>query len=120
MPRSAVQQEYQAQHVVPESIISNDLRITGDLKSDGYIYIDGTINGDLEAASIVVRKTGSIEGNITTDTVEVHGFVSGNITARAVDFRATAHVVGDTTHDDLQMEKGACLDGNFRKRVSTE
>ena len=50
----------------------------------------------------------------------VHKDAAGNITARAVDFRATAHVVGDTTHDDLQMEKGACLDDNFRKRVSTE
>ena len=50
----------------------------------------------------------------------VHKDAAGNIAARAVDLRASAHVVGDTTHDDLQVEKGACLDGNFRKRVSTE
>lgn len=115
MPREAGEREDPAQQEAPPSIISNSLRINGDLKSAGHVHIDGIITGDLQAASVVVGEKGSIEGNVEADSIEVHGFVSGNITARVVEFRATAHVVGDTTHEELLVEKGACLDGNFQK-----
>ncbi len=117
MPRSAVKQEVQALQAAPASVISNSLSITGDLHSAGHVHIDGSLKGDLEADSIVVGKKGSIEGNITADSIEVRGFVSGNITARVVEFSTTAHVIGDTIHEDLRVEKGACLDGSFRKHA---
>jgi cytoskeletal protein CcmA (bactofilin family) len=120
MPRSAAKPQDPARHVAPASIISNGLRITGDLKSTGHVHIDGILKGNLEADSVVVGKKGSIEGNVAADTIEVLGFVSGNINARFVEFRATAHIVGDTTHEELRVEKGACLDGNFKMRATTE
>ena len=121
MPKDAGEQEDPAQREAPPSIISEGMRVVGDLKSDGHVHIDGSIKGDLQAAaSVVVGEKGSIEGNVAADTIVVHGFVSGDITARVVEIRATAHVVVDTMHDDLYVEKGARLDGNFRKRATTE
>ncbi len=120
MPREAVEQKGPAQQETPPSIVSKSLRINGVLKSIGHVHIDGTIKGDLQVASVVVGEKGSIEGNVYADTIKVHGFVSGNITARVVEFGTTAHFVGDTTHEDLRVEKGACLDGNFRERATTE
>ncbi len=120
MPREAGEQEDPDQQEAPPSIISNSLRINSDLKSAGLVHIDGKIKGDLQAASVVVGEKGSIEGKVVADTIDVHGFVSGNITARVVEFRATAHFVGDTAHEELRFEKGACIDGNFLKRATTE
>lgn len=121
VPRDAGEQEDLAQREAPHSIISEGMHVDGDMKCEGHVHIDGTIKGDLQAAtSVVVGKKGSIEGNVAADTINIHGFVSGNITARVVEIRATAHVVGDTMHDDLYVEKGACLDGDFRKRATTE
>lgn len=121
MPRAASEQEDLAQREAPPSIISEGTRVVGDLKSDGHVHIDGTIKGDLQAAvSVVIGEEGSIKGNVAADTINIHGFVSGDITARVVEIRATAHVVGDTMHDDIYVEKGACLDGDFRKRATTE
>ena len=109
MPENTAEQE------APSSIICKDLHIHGDLKSDGHLHIDGTIKGDLQVASIVVGEKGTIEGSVIANIIDVHGFVSGNITSRVVQLRSTAHVVGDTMHEDLLVEKGACLNGNFRK-----
>lgn len=114
MPRELSEQEELALQRAQVSVIGQGMQITGNLKSDGVVQIDGAIKGDLEAARIVVGENGVIEGNLDADTVEVHGFIQGNITARVADFRAIAHVVGDTAHQDLRVEKGACLDGNFK------
>ncbi len=95
------------------SVISHDLRIEGELKSGGEVRIDGTIEGDVQATHIVIGEKGSLTGNVAADTIVVHGFVCGDIKARGVELKATAHVVGDTIHGELRVEKGACLDGNF-------
>ncbi len=103
-----------AQQEAPRpSLIGHDLRIEGELKSGGEVRIDGTIEGDVRATLIFIGEKGSLTGNVAADTIVVNGFVCGNIKARNVELNATAHVVGDTTHGEIRVEKGACLDGNF-------
>jgi len=102
------------QEVSQPSIISSNLRINGNLESIGEVRIDGTIFGDIHAPNIVIGETGSVSGNIDTDTIDVHGFVAGDIVGRIVELKATAHVIGDTTHEVITIEKGACMDGNFQ------
>lgn len=104
-----------AQGTAPKpSLISENLRVRGTLESAGAVLIEGTVEGDVRVASVVIGEKGSVTGNVVADTIGVHGFVHGNIEARIVELEATAHVVGDTTHRVLRVEKGACLDGNYR------
>ena len=86
----------------------------GTLESAGTVQIEGTVDGEVRATSIVVGEKGSVTGNVVAETIEVHGFVSGDIEARIVELKATGHVIGDTTHRVLRVERGACLDGNYR------
>ena len=46
------------------SVIGSDLRIQGNLKSRGEIYINGTIQGDVTATKIVVGENGMVTGKI--------------------------------------------------------
>ena len=46
------------------SVIGSDLRIEGNLKSRGEVYINGTIQGDVTAMKIVVGKNGMVTGKI--------------------------------------------------------
>ena len=46
------------------SVIGSDLRIQGNLKSRGEVYINGTIHGDVTATRIVVGKNGMVTGKI--------------------------------------------------------
>jgi len=110
---------HQTQQNVPQiSIINSNLSIRGNLKTGGEIHINGAIFGDIQASKIIVGEKGSISGGIITDTIKVHGFIGGDIIGRIIELKMTGHVIGDTEHDDLIVEKGACLNGNFKSKWS--
>ncbi|WP_243644709.1 bactofilin family protein [Varunaivibrio sulfuroxidans] len=97
------------------SIISTDLKITGDLVSAGEIQIDGTILGDIRSRVLLVGEQAQITGEIIADTVRVHGTVNGQIKAKTVNLAKNAHVVGDILHENLSIEKGAFLEGHITR-----
>ena len=99
----------------PPSIISADLRIFGDLNSDGEIQIDGTVDGDIRTKVLLVGEGAHIKGEIVAETVHVHGSVSGQIKSREVNLAKTAHVVGDILHEALAIETGAFLEGHCKR-----
>ncbi len=94
------------------SIISADLTITGNLVSEGEIQIDGTVNGDIKTATLLIGESAHIRGEVHATRVRVHGHVDGQITANSVTLAKTAHVAGDVIHEDLSIEKGAFLEGH--------
>ncbi len=102
----------------PPSIISADLKIVGDLSSDGEIQVDGTIDGDIRTKSLLVGETADIKGEIVADSVHVHGAVNGQIKSRSVNLAKTAHVVGDVLHEDLSIETGAFLEGHCKRMAN--
>lgn len=104
-----------AKMAVAPSIVSSDLRITGDINSEGEVQVDGVIEGDIRANVLLVGETATIKGDIFCDCVHVHGTVNGQIKARAVDLAKTAHVTGDILHEDLSIEAGAFLEGMCKR-----
>ena len=97
------------------SLITDGMRIDGDLSGDGELHIDGLVRGDLTIARLTVGETGRIEGAVTAETFDCRGRVTGSITAREVHLYATAHVDGDVTHDQLSIEAGAFIQGRCLK-----
>ena len=101
----------------PPSIISADLKIVGDLNSNGEIQIDGAVNGDIRTKSLLVGENAKIKGEIVADSVFICGTVNGLIKSRSVNLAKTAYVVGDILHEDLAIETGAFLEGRCKRVV---
>ena len=99
----------------PPSLLSTDLKITGDLVSQGELQVDGQIDGDIRTDVLIVGETAQINGEISADTVRVHGYVTGQIKARSVSLAKSAHVLGDILHESLSIEQGASLEGHCRR-----
>ena len=99
----------------PPSILSNDLKVVGDLVSSGEIQVDGIVEGDIQSDVLVVGETAQVNGIIVADTCRVHGRVTGQIRARAVSLAKTAHVLGDILHESLAIEQGAYLEAHCRR-----
>ncbi|MBT3552731.1 MAG: polymer-forming cytoskeletal protein [Rhodospirillaceae bacterium] len=99
----------------PPSLLSTDLKITGDLVSQGELQVDGQIDGDIHTDVLIVGETAQINGEITADSVRVHGYVTGQIKARSVSLAKSAHVLGDILHENLSIEQGAFLEGHCRR-----
>lgn len=97
------------------SIISTDMKIVGDLTSEGEIQVDGTVEGDIQSKHLLIGEPARITGEITAEVVEIYGTVHGQIRATAVSLAKTAHVVGDILHENLSIEKGAFLEGHCKR-----
>ncbi len=101
------------------SIISPDLKIVGNLKSDGEIQIDGTIEGDIEAHMLTVGEQGKIDGSTVAETVRIFGTVNGRVQAKTVRLDASARVTADITHETLSIEVGAYFEGRMHSLKGT-
>jgi len=97
------------------SIISNALRVTGNLDCAGDIEIKGSIDGDVKARNVRIDESGKVKGKVTAESAYVDGTVRGQIVARTVALAGSANVRGDIVHETLSIEAGAFLDGNCRR-----
>ena len=95
----------------PPSIVSINLHVKGDLKSEGEIQIDGTVDGNVTALSITIGENGSVNGEIISGKILIRGKVKGEIHSQEVQLSKTAHVIGDIHHDSLGIESGAYVEG---------
>jgi cytoskeletal protein CcmA (bactofilin family) len=97
------------------SIISQNFRVVGNVTSEGDVQLDGTIDGNLKAKSLVIGAAGSIRGEVKVDKVQVQGTVTGPIRGRTVEISKTAKVTGDVFYESLTVETGAVIDGACKR-----
>lgn len=103
----------------PLSVLSPNLKVVGNLESEGDIQIDGQVDGDIRTVKLTVGKSAVINGSIYGDEIRIAGTVNGEITARVVILLDSAKVTGDINHDSLSIEAGAYVQG-LCKRVDVE
>ena len=98
------------------SIVASDMKLVGNVTSEGEVQIDGHVEGDVQCGSLTVGQTGVIKGAVKADTALVRGHITGEITARSVSLTKTAHVLGNVLHESLMIEPGAYIDGHCRRQ----
>jgi cytoskeletal protein CcmA (bactofilin family) len=97
------------------SLISAELKIVGNLNSNGDLRIDGTVEGDIASRSLVVGEGARVDGSVAAETVRISGSVSGQVKATTVALTRTARVSGDITYRNLSVEEGGVLEGQCRR-----
>lgn len=97
------------------SILSADLKVTGNLLCDGEVQIDGVVEGDVKCTKLTVGQTGEIKGSVITEVALIRGTVSGQIRAGKVTMTRTSRVSGDVLHESLMIEPGALIEGHCKR-----
>jgi cytoskeletal protein CcmA (bactofilin family) len=97
VPEQAPRMERAAMPGGAPSIISADLKIQGNLTSNGDVQIDGTIEGNVSSQSATIG-----------DSAHVNGVISAKL-------MRNARVTGDIVHESLAVEAGASIEGNLRR-----
>ncbi len=95
----------------PPSIIASDMRVLGDLESEGDVQIDGRVDGDLRTRTVTIGQGATVNGAIYGETIRIAGTVNGEIRGGSVILADTARVIGDIHHKTLSIEAGAFLQG---------
>lgn len=105
-----------AQGAKPFSSVGSGLIIDGNVTGSGDLHLDGTVKGDVRVNHLTVGESGSIEGKVEAETIEVRGRVVGSIQGKQVKLQATAYVEGDITHEQLAIDVGAYFQGRCLQR----
>ena len=100
------------------SIIAPDLRITGDLETEGVIKIEGHVRGTVRAGDqILVAGGAMVEGDLVTREAVIGGAVQGGIeAAERVELLEGAVVVGNIMTARLLVHEGGRLNGEIAMR----
>ncbi len=98
------------------NLISTGTDITGDIKSNGDIRIDGSLTGNLNTkGKVVVGPTGKVKGEVICKNSEVAGIIEGKImVGQLLNLKASSKIVGDIVTVKLSIEPGAVFSGNCK------
>jgi cytoskeletal protein CcmA (bactofilin family) len=98
------------------NLISNGTDITGDIKSNGDIRIDGSLIGNLNTkGKVVIGLTGKVKGEVLCKNSEVSGIIEGKISvSQLLSLKATSKILGDIVTSKLSIEPGARFSGNCK------
>ncbi len=96
------------------SIISQGMHIDGEIRFKGKFRIDGTVEGNIQGEYLIISETGKVNGDMKLDVLICHGTIDGNIEARQVNAHATSSIRGTVKSENLTVETGAAIDGEFK------
>jgi cytoskeletal protein CcmA (bactofilin family) len=95
------------------TLIGAGTTLSGNIKSNGDLRVDGTVLGNIDsAAKIIIGTTGHVEGDIQCQQADVTGKVSGNIRVKEMlQLRGDCVVTGNLYAGKLQVEPSATFNG---------
>lgn len=97
------------------SIVTADVVIDGSFVSGGDLQVDGTINGDVRARSVVIDFNGIVHGEVMGEEIVVRGRVIGQIRGVHVHILSGGHVEGDVLNETISIDHGAYVDGKIHR-----
>ena len=96
------------------NLISNGTEITGDIRSQGDIRIDGVLIGNLSTkGKVVIGNTGKVKGEVVCKHSEVSGEIEGKLNvSQLLTLKISSVINGDIITNKLSIEPGARFTGN--------
>ncbi|MBQ5998315.1 MAG: polymer-forming cytoskeletal protein [Treponema sp.] len=118
---------FRADDISINTLVGNGSFIQGNLKVNGFIRIDGDIDGDIETdGAVIISERARIQGNLKAKSAIIGGIVLGNITApEGVKLLTSSAVIGNIISRKVQMEDkvifhGYCISLEDEKRFEEE
>ncbi len=98
------------------SIIAADLKVVGELVTDGVVKVDGQVQGNVKAErQVLVSKGGVVKGDVHSKEVIVGGSIEGCVYASGrVEVQPSATVNGDIATKRIVVHEGGEVNGNLR------
>ena len=97
------------------TIFGKTMKISGDVKCDEELYVDGELEGKLDLKGrLTIGPESKVSANIKAKEVIVFGSVRGNVEAEErIALRAGATIVGDIKTAGIIIEDGAYFKGGI-------
>ena len=95
------------------TIIGPNTSLSGDIDSDGFTRIDGSIRGNVNAKGrVVIGERARMKSNVSGTAITIGGVVYGNVIAsESLVILSTALVVGNIITRRIQADEGCIIHG---------
>ena len=103
-----------------DTLIGQGVEVTGDIKFQGGLHLDGKIKGNVTTADeaegtvLVISDRGCVEGDVHVAYAVINGEVVGNVYAsEKLELSAKARISGNVEYNLLEMASGAEINGQM-------
>ncbi len=96
------------------TLIGSGSAISGNVKINGFVRVDGDIDGNLEASgNIIIGENSRINGDVIAKSAVIGGIVIGNVYApESLKLLSSSAVIGDISTKKLQVENNVIIHGH--------
>ena len=109
------------------TVIGENCVIEGDVTFEKTIEVHGKVIGTLKtaenctSASLIIKKTGIVEGDVYGSDVVIEGEVVGNVSGKKeIKIENSAFISGNVYYDILDVQGGATINGNLIRNKGKE
>ena len=109
------------------TVIGENCVIEGDVTFEKTIEVHGKIIGTLKiaenctSASLIIKQTGIVEGDVYGSDVVIEGEVVGNVSGKKeIKIENSAFISGNVYYDILDVQGGATINGNLIRNKGKE
>lgn len=96
-----------------DNVIGANTSLSGTIKSDGNLRIDGVLQGSVETTgNVIIGPSARVLADVTANVVQIWGAVRGNITAKGrLEILPNGRVWGDVRVASLHIDEGGVFRG---------
>ena len=95
------------------SIVSQNIRIEGDIRGNENLQVFGKLKGSLKVnGDIFVGESGVVEAEVEGINVTIQGTVIGNVLAKEhLEILSTGKMIGDISARSIDIKEGSSFEG---------
>ena len=95
-----------------ESFIGAKSSFKGNIKTEGTLRIDGSVEGNIEVDWLILGETADIKGDVKARGIIVGGKINGNLSAKElIEIRSKGYLTGEIVTNKLVVAEGGILEG---------
>lgn len=96
------------------TILGSGSSIKGNLKINGFVRIDGDIEGNLSTdGNIIIGENARIKGNVNAKSAIIGGIILGDVYVKEnIKLLSSSVVIGDILSRKIQIEESALFQGH--------
>lgn len=96
------------------TILGTGSSIKGDLKINGFVRIDGDIEGNLSTdGNVIIGENARIKGNVNAKSAIIGGIIIGDVFVKEnIKLLPTSVIIGDILSRKIQIEESALFQGH--------
>jgi len=103
------------------SFIAEDTRVVGDIQSNAQLMVEGSIEGNIRCAELIIAPSGRVHGDLQAGTVSVAGIYAGTVVAhKKLTIHTSGAVEGKIVTRSLVIEEGGRVDGDIKVMTTVE